>query len=287
MCLLYHTRTLKLWAIARKMAIKGKNYEFLDKAQITSATVTSLWNRSETPKLWEIADKKIHKTHKWWVFWYGSKTCTDWEWPYKSLWILKILGNSSQKGHKTCKRWVFGHDSKNCIDCHVPKLWAIAHKNSCKTWIYQFLDTALKNDPTVTCHVNRPRTPKLWSIAHENGHNTRKRWVVGHGAKKGIDYYVPSISHQNPKIVGNSSQNGHQTRKRHFFGQGSNNISNCHEPLKLLRDIKTVGDSSQKISIKLVNDKFFDMALKPALTMKGPVNRSEYWKLWAIAQKRP
>jgi hypothetical protein len=41
MCLLYRTRTLKLWAIDHKMAIKHENDEFLDKAQITSATVTS------------------------------------------------------------------------------------------------------------------------------------------------------------------------------------------------------------------------------------------------------
>jgi hypothetical protein len=30
-------------------------------------------------------------------FWHGSKTCTDCERPCKSLWILKIVGNSSQK----------------------------------------------------------------------------------------------------------------------------------------------------------------------------------------------
>jgi hypothetical protein len=40
----------------------------------------------------------------------------------------------------------------------------------------------------MTC--KSPRTPKLWSIAHENGRNTRKRQVVGHGSKKGIDYQL-------------------------------------------------------------------------------------------------
>jgi hypothetical protein len=64
MCLLYRTRTLKLWAIAHKMTIKHENNEFLDKAKITSATIMSHQNRSSTPKLWDIAHKNIHKTLK-------------------------------------------------------------------------------------------------------------------------------------------------------------------------------------------------------------------------------
>jgi hypothetical protein len=35
-------RTLKLWAIAHKMTTKHEKDEFLDKAEKTSATVTSL-----------------------------------------------------------------------------------------------------------------------------------------------------------------------------------------------------------------------------------------------------
>jgi hypothetical protein len=102
-CIDYHVPSTlhqnpKLWAIALKMAIQHEKDEFFRQVLKTSPIVTSLWNRSGTPKLWEITHKNIHKTRKWQVFfWHGSETCTDCERAYKSLWILKTPGNRSPK----------------------------------------------------------------------------------------------------------------------------------------------------------------------------------------------
>jgi hypothetical protein len=114
---------------------------------------------------------------------------------------------------------------------------------------------ALKNKPTVTCHVNHPRTPKLWSIAHENRHNTQKRRVVVYGFKKALTITCLLYLTRTLKLWAIP----HKVAIKHLndkFLDKAKKVSNCHEPLKSFQNPKTVGELT-KTSIKLVNDKFF------------------------------
>jgi hypothetical protein len=120
MDLVNQSETLKLWAIAHKMALKCKNNEFVVIPLKNVLSVMGLINHPETPKLWAIAHENVHK----------RKIDEFLVMPLKH--VLSVMGLvyhpgtpklwaiAHENGHKHKNDEVFCHSSPKCTDYGIP-----------------------------------------------------------------------------------------------------------------------------------------------------------------------